>query len=156
MRNLFAVAAIALAACSSSAPATSKQQVKIPEPEFELRQLSGPAEANYVQGSFEVKFRLDVGNRADVPITLSRVELTVVNPPGGAYTLERRPYVMKKEIEAHKSASIELWAKAIGYGETRRSKEPVSIRGMLYFETPGGGYRHVFVKELGQYPGQND
>jgi hypothetical protein len=156
MRNLLAVAAIALAACSSSAPATSKQQARIPEPEFELRQLVGPAESNYVQGPFEVKFLLDIGNRADFPITLSRVELTVVNPPGGAYTLERRPYVMKKTIEAHKAASIELWAKATGYGETRRSREPVSIRGTLYFETPNGGYRHVFVKELGQYPGQND
>ena len=156
MRSLLAVTVIALAACSSSAPATSKQQAKIPEPEFELRQLLGPAENNYVEGAFEVKFLLEIGNRADVPMTLSRVELVVVNPPGGAYTLQRRPYYMKKTIEAHHSAAIELWAKADGYGETRRSKEPVTIRGTLFFETPSGGYRHVFVKELGQYPGQND
>lgn len=155
MRSLLAATIIALAACSSSAPAVSKQ-AQIPEPQFELRQLIGPEESNYVQGAFEVKFLLEIGNRADIPITLSRVELAVVNPAGGAYTLLRRPYYMKKVIDAHQKTAIELWAKATGYGETRRSKEPVSIRGSLYFETPRGGYRHVFVKELGQYPGQND
>jgi hypothetical protein len=156
MRSLLAVTAIALAACSSSAPATSKQKAQIPEPQFEIRQLAGPAENGYIQGDFEVKFLLEIGNRADIPITLSRVELTVVNPPGGAYTLQRRAYYMKKTIDAHQKAAIDLWAKAVGYGETRRAKEPVTIRGTLFFETPNGGYRHVFVKELGQYPGQND
>jgi hypothetical protein len=156
MRNLFAIAAIALAACSSSGPATSKQKVQIPEPQFELRQLSGPAESNYVEGDFEVKFRLDIGNRADFPMTLVRVQMVVVNPPGGAYTLVGRQYSFKKVIDPHQSISFELWAKAIGYGETRRTKEPVTIRGSLYFETPNGGYRHVFIKEIGQYPGQND
>lgn len=157
MRNLFAAAAIALAACSSSSPApVAQQHTQVPHPDFELRQIAGPAEQNYPEGSFEVKFRLDIGNRADVPITLSRVQLTTVNPPGGAYSITRRDYYMKNLINAHSTASIDLWAKAYSEGQTRRTNEPVTIRGTLFFESPAGNIRHVFIKELGQYPGQND
>jgi hypothetical protein len=156
MRNLFAAAAIALAACSSSSPATSRPAVQIPQPDFELRQMAGPAEQNYPEGNIEVKFQLDIGNRADVPITLSRVQLTTVNPPGGAYSITRRDYYMKNTINPHTAASIDLWAKAYTQGQSRRTNEPVTIRGTLFFESPAGNLRHVFVKELGQYPGQND
>jgi hypothetical protein len=158
MKRILALAAIVLAACSSSSPATPKQKASIPEPEFELRQLIGPPELNYEEGNIEVKFRLDIGNRADVPITLSRVEMVTVNPPGGAYTLDsrRRAYYFRKTIDPHQSVTVEFWAKAIGYGRGRRDSEPVTIRGMLYYEIPNGYYRQVFVKEIGQYAGQND
>jgi hypothetical protein len=158
MKSILALATIVLTACSSSSPAMPKQKANIPEPDFELRQLVGPPELNYEQGNMEVKFRLDIGNRADVPITLSRVEMVTVNPPGGAYTLDarHRAYYFRKTIDPHQSVTIDFWAKAIGYGQNRRDNEPVTIRGMLYYETPNGYYHQVFVKEIGQYAGQND
>lgn len=156
MKSILALAAIVLAACSSSSPATKPQKARIPEPEFEIRQLVGPPELNYPQGSTEVKFRLDIGNHADVAITLSRVELVTVNPPGGAYTLDRRAYYFRKTIDPHQSVAVEFWARATGYGQGRRDTEPVTIRGLLYFETPDGYLRHVFVKEIGQHAGDNN
>jgi hypothetical protein len=157
MRTLLtAAAAIVLAACYSSAPATSNQKAPIPQPDFEIRQIVGPAELNYPTGDFEVKYRLDIGNRAEVPITLSRVEILTVNPPGGAYSITQRVYYFKRVINAHATASIEFWAKANSVGQSRRINEPVTVRGTLYFESPSGNLRHVFIKELGQYPGQND
>jgi hypothetical protein len=157
MRILFAAAAIALTACSSSStPAASGPRAQIPPPEFEIRQTVGPAELNYPEGNIDIKFRLDIGNRADVPITLSRVQLTTVNPPGGAYSITRRDYYMKNTIAPHAKASIDVWAKAYSEGQSRRTNEPVTIRGTLFFESPAGNLRHVFVKELGQYAGQND
>jgi hypothetical protein len=159
MRNLLIVAAVALAACSSSAPSAPKQKANIPDPDFEIRQIIGPAELNYEEGPIEVKYRLDIGNRADVPITLARVEIVTVNPPGGAYTLDNshRVYSFRRVIEPHQAGTIEFWAKAISYGrDNRRQSEPVTVRGTLYFESPNGYLRHVFVKELGQYPGQNN
>jgi hypothetical protein len=151
MRILIAAAAIALAACSSSAPATPKQNAQIPPPDFEIHQIVGPAELNYPEGNFDMKFRLDIGNRADVPITLSQVQLVTVNPPGGAYSLNRRPYYLRTVINAHQIAAVDLWVKASSVGQSRRTNEPVTIRGTLYFESPGGNLRHVFVKELSQY-----
>jgi hypothetical protein len=158
MRTLLAAAAIALAACSSSAPAPPRQKVNIPPPDFEIRQIVGPRELNYEEGNIEVKFRLDIGDRADVPITLSRLEIVTVNPEGGAYTLEprHRAYYFHKVINPHESAAVEFWAKAVGYGRGSRENEPVTVRGTLYFETPNGYYDQVFVKEIGQYAGQND
>ena len=151
MRILMAAAAIALAACSSSTPAMPEQNAKIPLPDFEIHQVVGPAQLNYPVGDFDMKFRLDIGNRADVPITLSRVELVTVNPPGGAYSLDRRAYYFHNVIDAHQIAPIEFWAKASSVGQSRRTNEPVTIRGTLYFDSPSGSFRHVFVKELSQY-----
>src|SRR5947209_19803765 len=74
MRILLAAAALAAVACSSSGPSAPKQKAAIPQPDFEIRQLVGPAELNYEEGAIEVKFRLDIGNRADIPMTLSRLE----------------------------------------------------------------------------------
>ncbi len=146
-----AAAAIALAACSSSAPAPTSQKAQIPPPDFEIHQVVGPAQLDYPEGNFDMKFRLDIGNRADVPITLSRVELVTVNPPGGAYSLYRRPYYLRNVINAHQIAAVDLWVKASSVGQSRRTNEPVTIRGTLYFDSPSGSLRHVFVKELSQY-----
>jgi hypothetical protein len=157
MRNLLILAAMSLAACSSSTPA-QKQQASIPRPDYEIRQIVGPAEQNYDEGDIEVKYRLDIANRADVAITLARVDIVTVNPPGGAYTLDaaHRVYYFRRVIDPHHTASVEFWAKAIGYGRSMRDSEPVTVRGNLYFESPSGYLREVFVKELGQYAGQND
>jgi hypothetical protein len=154
MRILLAAAALAAVACSSSGPATPKQKAEIPQPDFEIRQLVGPAELDYEEGPIEVKYRLDIGNRADLPITLSRLEIGTVNPEGGAYTLDsrRRAYYFHKTINAHEHAAIDFWAKAYSYGRSSRENEPVTVRGTLYFQTPNGYYNQVFVKEIGQYP----
>ena len=150
MRTLVAAAAIVLAACSSSSPSKPKQ-APVPQPDFELHQLVGPAQLNYPEGDFEVKFRLDIGNRADVPIALSRVQLTTVNPPGGAYSITQRDYYMHNTIAPHAIASIDLWAKVNSEGQGRRMNEPLTIRGTLFFESPAGNMRHVFVKELDEH-----
>jgi hypothetical protein len=154
MRILLAAAALAAVACSSSGPAAPRQKVSIPQPDFEIRQLVGPAELNYEEGAIEVKFRLDIGNRADIPMTLSRLEIVTVNPSGGAYTLDstHRAYYFNKTVNPHERAAVDFWAKAYGYGRGSRENEPVTVRGTLYFKTPNGYYDQVFVKEINQYP----
>ncbi|HEV7486688.1 MAG TPA: hypothetical protein VGQ65_13505 [Thermoanaerobaculia bacterium] len=158
MRILLAAAALAVVACSSSGPAAPKQKAEIPPPDFEIRQLVGPAELNYEPGAIEVKFRLDIGNRATIPMTLRRIEIRTVNPDGGAYTLDptHRAYYFNKTINPQEHAAVDFWAKANAYGRSTRENEPVTVRGTLYFQTPNGYYDQVFVKEIGQYPGQND
>jgi hypothetical protein len=154
MRILLAAAALAVIACSSSGPGTPKQKADIPPPAFEIRQLVGPAQLNYEEGPFEVKYRLEIGDRADVPMTLSRLEITTVNPEGGAYTLDssHRAYYFNKTINPHEQIAVDFWAKAYGYGRNTRDNEPVTVKGTLYFKTPNGYYNQIFVKEIGQYP----
>jgi len=154
MRILLAAAALAVIACSSSGPATPKQKANIPPPDFEILQLVGPAQLNYEEGPFEVKYRLEIGDRADVPMTLSRLEIMTVNPEGGAYTLDssHRAYYFNKTVNPHEQTAVDFWAKAYGYGRNPRDNEPVTVKGTLYFKTPTGYYNQVFVKEIGQYP----
>src|SRR5947199_3016188 len=122
MRILLAAAALAVIACSSSGPATPKQKANIPPPDFEILQLVGPAQLNYEEGPFEVKYRLEIGDRADVPMTLSRLEIMTVNPEGGAYTLDasHRAYYFNKTVNPHEQTAVDFWAKAYGYGRNTR------------------------------------
>ena len=105
-------------------------------------------ELNYEEGNIEVKFRLDIGNRAGIPIKLSRLEIVTVNPDGGAYTLDsrHRAYYFNKTIDPHQNGTVEFWAKAYGYGRSPRENEPVTVRGTLYYETPNG-YLQPGVRE---------
>jgi hypothetical protein len=33
-----------------------------------------------------------------------------------------------------------------------REMEPVSVRGVAYFESPSGAFQKIFIRELSQYP----
>lgn len=147
----FLVFSLLLTACSSSAPQASGPKAKITEPALNIEQLRGPAEEGFPYGGFEVKYQLDIANHADVPLTLKRITIGTVNPEGGAYTL-RSPhdYYFNKTIPAGAEEQIEFWAKAYGYGRSMRDTEPVTVRGVVYYQTPSGYYNQVFVRELSQ------
>ena len=151
MRRL-ALAALLLAACSSSAPTTSEPKASVTPPEFSIEQTSGPAEAGYVEGPFEVKYRLEIANHADVPLTLKRLTISTVNPAGGAYTLTApHDYYFNKDLAPKSTEEVEFWARAYGYGRSMRDTEPVTVKGVAYFQAPGGTVTRVFVRELSQY-----
>lgn len=147
MRKLI-VAAVVLAACTSSAPKGPKAD--IPAPEFQIVQVVGPSQLTFEEGNIEVQYRVTIRNRAQVPMTLRRIELRTVNPAGGAYTLVPRSYYFKEEIPPGQERSLTFWAKAVGYGRSTRDSEPVTVRGVAYFETPAGYYNHIFGAELAQ------
>src|SRR5438034_7523568 len=146
-----ALAAIFLLAACSSSTQSNAPKANLPQPQFGIEQLVGPAEASYPYGPFEVQYRFAIANRADVPLTLKRITISPVNPAGGAYTL-RSPhdYYFNKEIAARSMDAIELWARAYGYGQSPRDTEPVTIKGVAYFQAPSGYVTEVFVRELPQ------
>jgi len=83
MKRLAVVAAVLLAAaCASSGP-----QANITAPDFDIEQTFGPGDVGYPDGPLDVRYQIHIVNNAAVPITLKRVNLHTVNPPGGAYTL---------------------------------------------------------------------
>lgn len=150
MRRLFAVTLLVLAACSSSS-SQSGPKANVPQPDVAIEQISGPAESGYVPGPFEVKYRLEIQNKADVPLTLKRITITTLNPEGGAYTLSApHDYYFNQSIPAGTTGAVEFWARALGYGRSLRETEPVTVRGIVYFSTPQGFVNQVFMRELGQ------
>ena len=152
LRPAVVVALLLLAACSSSGPQSKAPKANVPQPQFAIEQLFGPAEAAFPVGPYEVQYRVEIANRADVPLTLKRITIGTLNPEGGAYSLvSPHDYYFNKEIASKSTDAIEFWAKAYGYGHSMRDSEPVTIRGVAYFQAPGGGYlNQVFIRELPQ------
>lgn len=136
---------------AASSPRVAPVKVTIPEPDLEIRQIVGPREQNFPEGDMEVKLELRIGNRSKVPITLRRIEIQTVNPQGGAYTLNPRAYYFKRTFQPSETGTAPFWVHAVGYGRSMRDSEPVTIRGVIDFETPGGHYNQIFVRELSQY-----
>ena len=151
------LAAILLAAaCSSSSPVTNGPRAKIIEPTLDIRQVVGPGELGYPEGPIEVKYQLRITNNSSEPLTLRKVRFATVNPEGGAYTVRPRDYFMKSTIPPNSVGAVDVWVRAYGWGRGMRDNEPVTLKGVAYYDTPVGYYNQVFIKEIGQYPGQND
>jgi hypothetical protein len=150
--ELLFLAALIFASCASSQNAGTVTKAKLPEPEIGLEQAVGPAELNYPYGPIEVQYRLAVENRAAQPITLIRVDVGTLNPAGGAYSLRRNFYNFRETIPPNSGKVVSFWAHAFGWGRGIRENEPVTIRGIAYFESPSGTFQKVFIRELSQYP----
>ncbi len=148
MKYLAALAAIVLAACSS---AQTGSTATITAPDLELEQTFGPGNVGYPDAPIDVKYAIRMTNHAAIPITLKRINLHTVNPPGGAYTLSP-PLVhpFNIEIPPNGEKTVEMWAHAQGYGVSMRDREPVTVKGVAYFETAQGYYNLPINQELQQ------
>ncbi len=148
MKRFAVLAAVVLAACSS---APSGAEAKIPAPEFDIEQTFGPGDLGYPDGPIDVKYQLRIVNNATIPITLKRVNLHTVNPPGGAYTLTP-PLVhpFNVAIPAKGEQTVEMWAHARSYGTSMRDREPVTLKGTAYFDTEQGIYNQILNQEIQQ------
>lgn len=143
-------AALVFASCASSSPTGS--QAKIPEPGIGIDQIVGPAQLGYPYGPMEVKYDMGVQNNAAETITLIRVNIQSVNPSGGAYSLRNTFYNFKQAIPPNSIGVVSFWAKAFSWGRGLRENEPVTVRGVAYFESASGTFQKVFIRELSQYP----
>jgi hypothetical protein len=141
-------AAILLAACSST---PQGPKANIPAPDFDIEQTFGPGDVGYPDNPIDVKYRIHIVNNATIPITLKRVNLHTVNPPGGAYTLTpplEHPF--NEPIPPKGERTIEMWAHARSYGVSMRDREPVTLKGVAYFDTEQGIYNQILNQEIQQ------
>ncbi len=140
------VAAATLAGCASS------KKPKFPEPLVGIEQVVGPAELNYPYGPFDIKYNVGIQNTAPFPITLIRVTLTTTGVAGGAYTLRRGFfYNFNETIPPRATRIIPVWAHAYGFGHNIRDTEPITLRGIVYFQSQEGSFQKVFMRELSQF-----
>ena len=149
MKRLLAITAIFAAACSSSAP--QGPTANIAAPQLDIEQTVGPGEVGYPDGPVEVKYVIRVMNNSTIPMTLKRMNLHTVNPPGGAYTLTPPlQHTMNVAIPPGGEKTFELWVHARSYGVSMRDREPVTIKGVAYYDTPQGYYNQILNQELAQ------
>ena len=145
---LLFVATVVFASCASSNQAA---KAKVPEPGIGIEQTVGPAQLGYPYGRIEVKYDFGIQNNAAETITLIRIDIQSINPSGGAYSLAHNFYNFKQAIPPNSIGVVSFWAKAFSWGRGLRENEPVSVRGVAYFESASGAFQKVFIRELSQY-----
>jgi hypothetical protein len=146
---LLTSAALILATCATSK--SGQPRVKIPDPGIGIEQVVGPRELGYPYGPIEVKYNIAVQNNASFPMTLTSIDLQSEGLAGGAYTLRRYSYPFHQEIPPNSVGVVTFWARAMGWGQSMRETEPVTVRGVVHFQTPAGSTQKVFVRDLSQY-----
>ncbi len=149
MRRMFCAAFLLLAAC-----AHSKNDVEILKPEISLVQLNAPVDSGYATGPTQVQFGARIANRSSEPITLRRIEMQSVGT--GSYQLRREQFSFNEKIEPGQFGTVTFWVHAYAYptGRDRRpSAEPVTVRGILYFESPAGSFHQIVSRYIDQFPG---
>ena len=143
---LTGVLLVVIAGCAgSNAPVT--------RPVIEMFQLHGPSDLAYTRGqnTMEAYFGFRIQNNAAETITLRRIDLQSVGE--GGYTLRREDQPFNNSIPAGGTAEATMRARAY-YPVTRSgtaSKEPVTVRAVVYFETSRGKFQQIVMRNIEQF-----
>lgn len=149
MKRMILLACLATLACATHD--ASSPNAKLPPPEIELAQLSGPGDQGFPPGFFQVEYVLRIENKSSEPLTLTQLDLQPMGG-GGPYRLRRELYTFKNIIAPGQMEEVTFWANAFSTGgyNSVDAYAPVSVRGIATFESPAGTVRKIFVKVLPQ------
>jgi hypothetical protein len=156
MINAMKRAALVLLAFAALSCASDNNK-KADRVHLELQQIQG-ASAVQSTGRFDVQFGLAVENPTNEMVTLKSVELTQIGT--GSYQIRRDPasgngdrYPFDAKIAPGQTGEVTFWVHA--YQRTLPgsfgASEPVTIRAMVYFDSPSGAFHQVVQKVLGQF-----
>lgn len=149
MKRALIVAVLFLGACASS-----QNEVINPPPQIDVVQVYGPADIPYSRGQESVlgEYAFRIENKANVPITLRRIELSSL--AGGTIGLRREDRSFTRTINPGSAEVVSVNARV--YFRTTSSgsptNEPLTIRAVLYFESPNGSFRRIITRNIGQFP----
>lgn len=144
-----AVVLAALAAFSCASDNNPKnERVKL-----DLEQLVGASQVQSV-GRFDVQFGLAVQNPSNEAVTLKSIELTQIGT--GSYQIRRDPgdrHSFNQTIAPGQTAAVSFWVHAYQrvLPGTFGASEPVTLRAIVYFDSPSGQFHQVVQKVLGQF-----
>jgi hypothetical protein len=114
-----------------------------PKLDIQLKQVSMPSDVFYFRGPVNIQYQLTVTNPTNEPVTLRRIDLSTIGP--GAYSLHTGATPITRTIPPNSTATINLSAWGHASGGFIRSSEPVTLRGLAYFDSPG---HKSFIKQF--------
>lgn len=132
---------LAAVACSSSS-----RQVKLLQPEIALQQEPLSQFLLQYRGPIAVGFHMAVRNPSGEPIVLRRLDLQ--NIGGGAYLIRRLPVFINEHIAPGETKVMSFTTNAYAQGGRLGSTEPVTLRGIAYFEGPDGTFQKIFTQTI--------
>jgi hypothetical protein len=142
--SLFSLlSSLVLLACASG----SKMPANLIEPEFRIRQVGGQAyAARHVQGPISVNLQIEIINRSAEPLTVERIQIESMG--AGAYTMPMATRPFGKAIPANHIDIFEIWAPATVENTILGANGPVTLRSVVFFDSPVGKFRKVYVQQV--------
>ncbi|HEX7681107.1 MAG TPA: hypothetical protein VF713_23425 [Thermoanaerobaculia bacterium] len=139
--SMLAVLLLALGCASSGAPSG-------PEPDVTLIQLSRVAEGTQNDtGPVSAHYAVEVKNTLTEPLQLRRV--TVQSIGGGSYTLPSHSQGFNETIGPGETKQVAFWAPAyVSMQTVAGTNGPVTVRGMLEFESGSRKFQTVVVQNI--------
>jgi hypothetical protein len=113
--------------------------------------MGGSAFLMEIGGVLSLGFRMQVQNRSGEEITLRRLELQTMGAT--PYLLRNLPLHFKEVIAPGETRVVTFSIDALSRGGRTASSEPVTLRGIAYFQSKTGNFQTVFVQYLRQPEG---
>jgi hypothetical protein len=133
-------AAVVFAACASGH--TSQTTAKIPKPDVTIIQRTNVNEnIPTVPSGITVHYELRITNKAQVAITLKRVDLDAL--PGGGFNVESRSRPFHETINPGETKSVDFPTSVFVDPRQYSSQAPVGIRAVLLFDSREGSLQTV-------------
>jgi len=140
---LFSTLIVVLAACASS----NNAKVDIPQPDITVDQLSStPAVAEHVTGGVPIYLGMAVTNRADVPITLKRVNIQSMG--SGGYNVPSQSRPINKVIPPEGTDQEQFWVSAYADPSVAGVNGAVALRVIAQFDSPKGAFETATVHQV--------
>ena len=151
-RIAFCALLVVIVACASS----SHTSPVTPLPSVEIVQIYGPADLSYSRGisSVEAQYGLEITNPSSDPITLKHVTLESVG--GSSIRMRREDRAFNIEIPPGQTGQAVVTARVYFQSDNSGSptREPITMRATLSFDSPKGSFNRIVQKMIGQFPGQ--
>ncbi|HJT18010.1 MAG TPA: hypothetical protein VJ853_11500 [Thermoanaerobaculia bacterium] len=133
--------------CASAAP---QQNTTAPlnEPEIQIAQLSNVADAaRHMTGPLSVQYQVHIGNPANVPITIKRIDVNSIGT--GAYTVRPTSNPFNQSLQPGHAVALTFWAPAFVDDVTiAGANGPVTLRVAVQYETPNGTSQAIAVQQV--------
>jgi len=151
-RTALCILLAAIAACKSS---SHPYPVSAP-PEVQIVQIYGPSDVSYSRGmsSIDAQYGLQITNNATDPIVLKHVTLESVG--GASIMMRREDRSFNNEIPPGQTGQAVVNARVFFTSDNSGSptREPITMRATLQFDSPKGSFNRIVQKMIGQFPGQ--
>jgi len=141
------VVVVSCASSSHNAPIT-------PLPTVDVVQIYGPSDLNYSRGisSVDAQYGLEITDPSSDPITLKHVTLESVG--GGSIRMRREDRAFNNEIPPGQTGQAVVNARVYFQSDNSGSptREPITLRATLNFDSPKGSFNRIVQKMIGQFP----
>ena len=97
--------------------------------------------------SLPIYFEIDVLNESSEPITLERAQ--IASSGSGSYEILSRTEFFRTKIAPGEVGTISLPATVRVFSVRTSAMEPISVRAMVYFDSPLGKFRRIVIQQLG-------